>query len=285
MSWRLWQFQRRHQEQEEKKKSHQDQQQLVPDNISIGQQQQQQEQVSIKQYISNFLSSSTHGAHEVVQPLQKHSTCSSSTSSSTCTSLYSSLSIVSHQKQEWAPTNKSILSDNKTTAKRASSYDKQQKQKQYDSTRCSQITSATQSIRMITPPLEQQTQIIKQDKIDYDDYEDDDDDDYFLSEDDDDDYFYYHKRNDTDFVNDFKKTQPRPTPRRSLLSDLIQKQCMISSNTTYCSSSNIKMQDLSQSLRDSIHRESDQEYSRKDSVVHTKKRDLQPTWLESFHGW
>jgi hypothetical protein len=198
------------------------------------------------------------------------------------------------QDIEWTPTNKTTLNDNKNTKNLSSAYDtqqQQQQQKQYDSQRCSQITSATQSIRMITPPLEQQTQIIKQDEIDYDDdYQDDDD--YFLSDDDDDDddYFYYHKRknNDIDFVNDFKKTQPRPTPRRSLLSDLIQKQCMISSNPTYCSSSNIKTfeQDLSQSLRDSIHRESlsDQEYSQK-NAVHTKKRDLQPSWLESFHGW
>ncbi|KAI8875358.1 hypothetical protein K501DRAFT_280449, partial [Backusella circina FSU 941] len=261
MSWRLWQYQRKnnHCRKEEEKN----------DNGTL------------------FQPSAAHDAypHEVPQPFQK---CHPST-------------IHNHEKRlliEWTPpTDEPILS--------LSSYDKTRQQAVTSHCSSRDVIIPCTSLRMITPPLEE-NQLIEKGDIDNDDvdYEDDDDfdddyddDDYFLS---DDDYDDDDEVNYSIVVNEFKKTQPRPaTPRRSLLSDLLQKQCSPhpsrSPSNQYLSPSSSTTsfeQDLSQSLRDSLHRESwfssdGEQHITNQVTVHKKPRNdpSESRWLESFHGW
>ncbi|KAG2213547.1 uncharacterized protein EV154DRAFT_530420 [Mucor mucedo] len=106
--------------------------------------------------------------------------------------------------------------------------------------------------------------------------DEEDDDDYYLSDEDiyedDDDEDLYQDDVNYHFVKDFTKTQPRPaTPRRSLLSDLLQRAPSLLSNSSCSFTSNNSSTTQSSILLDDTHQ--------KNTNHHTTE------WRESFHGW
>ncbi|CEP17353.1 hypothetical protein [Parasitella parasitica] len=161
-----------------------------------------------------------------------------------------------------------------------------------------------------------------------DDYEDDED--YYLSDDlyDDDDEDLYddddedeqdvanqHKqqqqqqqraKEESQFINDFKKTQPRPTtPRRSLLSDLLGRvsppPSLLSNSTCSFTTANSLMEDESSSASSSSSTASTTSsnenkntskialnphpFVNTTSVSNATNDPSQARWRESFHGW
>lgn len=112
-----------------------------------------------------------------------------------------------------------------------------------------------------------------------DEEEDDDDDDYYLSDEDDD----YKQDINYHFVNDFKKTQPRPTtPRRSLLSDLFGR---ASSPPSLLSNSASSFTSTTTSiiLDDDTHQHLSHIALTKQKPSTSDPSELR--WRESFHGW
>lgn len=107
--------------------------------------------------------------------------------------------------------------------------------------------------------------------------DEEDEDDYYLSdediyEDDEDDLYQddvnYH------FVKDFTKTQPRPaTPRRSLLSDLLQRAPSLLSNSSCSFTSTASSQ---ASLVEDSSLNNHQKINNNNTTTE---------WSESFHGW
>lgn len=110
--------------------------------------------------------------------------------------------------------------------------------------------------------------VIQKEEEDYDDYYLSDEDDIYeddiYEEDDLYDDVNYH------FVKDFTKTQPRPaTPRRSLLSDLLQRAPSLLSNSSCSFTSNNSTTTQNSII---IDNESNNKHNNNE-------------WRESFHGW
>jgi hypothetical protein len=107
--------------------------------------------------------------------------------------------------------------------------------------------------------------------------EDEEEDDYYLSDEDDD----YEQDINYHFVNDFKKTQPRPTtPRRSLLSDLFGR---VSSPPSLLSNSTSSFTSTTTSII-----LDNNEHSSHIALTREKPSTSDPSeirWRESFHGW
>jgi hypothetical protein len=119
---------------------------------------------------------------------------------------------------------------------------------------------------------------------DDDEDEDEDEDDYYLSDEDeeeeeDDDY-----EQNINFVNDFKKTQPRPTtPRRSLLSDLFGRVSSPPSLLSNSTSSFTSTTSTSITLDDEAHQHSSHIALTKQKPSTSDPSEIR--WRESFHGW
>ena len=155
---------------------------------------------------------------------------------------------------------------------------------------------------------------VKQLQNEEEDEDDEDDDDYYLSEDDiyeDDEEEDYCNEINYHFVQDFKKTQPRPaTPKRSLLSDLLQRvssppsllsnsSCSFASNSTSTHHSSILLDDYNNNNNNNNTKHSSITTTTKlpvhltttaTTTIATNKNhanDIQHDvkWRESFHGW
>ncbi|KAI8080929.1 hypothetical protein BDF21DRAFT_398617 [Thamnidium elegans] len=130
---------------------------------------------------------------------------------------------------------------------------------------------------------------------DLDDEEEEDEEDYYLSDDDD---IYEDEQDDLDdinyqFVRDFTKTQPRPfTPRRSLLSDLLQR---VSSPPSLLSNSSSSFTSNSTTTQHSIILDDDFNHKHNNNTTASPNNSILTTknsnnnneirWKQSFHGW
>ncbi|GAA5806972.1 hypothetical protein MFLAVUS_000321 [Mucor flavus] len=142
------------------------------------------------------------------------------------------------------------------------------------------LTNSILHTRVVVPEQKQEQD---EEEDDLDDYEEDED--YYLSDDDD---IYEEDLDDINyqFVRDFTKTQPRPLiPRRSLLSDLLQR---VSSPPSLLSNSSSSFTSNSTTTQHSIIL--DDEFNHKHNTTASPNNSILTThneqrWKQSFRGW
>lgn len=143
-------------------------------------------------------------------------------------------------------------------------------------------------IQQNTPSLTHTDQIDLNDE----EYDDEDEDDYYLSDEEEEDLYEEDEQDDLDdtnyhFIKDFTKTQPRPaTPRRSLLSDLLQR---VSSPPSLLSNSSSSFTSHSTTQHSILLDEEQQEEEEEEEDFNSTRKYHTTTLLttnnESFHGW
>ncbi|KAI9357866.1 hypothetical protein BD770DRAFT_388539 [Pilaira anomala] len=151
-------------------------------------------------------------------------------------------------------------------------------------------------IQQNTPSLTHTDQIDLNEEEEEEDEEDDDDDDYYLSDD------IYEEEDEQDdledtnyhFIKDFTKTQPRPaTPRRSLLSDLLQRvsspPSLLSNSSSSFTSHSTTQHSILLDDDDEVEEDEDdfnstlKHHTTNNTTLLTTNHELK--WRESFHGW
>ncbi|KAI9273195.1 hypothetical protein EDC94DRAFT_594158 [Helicostylum pulchrum] len=155
--------------------------------------------------------------------------------------------------------------------------------------------SLTNSIIHTRTAVQEQEQEEEQDDDDDldDDYEEDED--YYLSDDDD---IYEDEQDDLDdinyqFVRDFTKTQPRPLiPRRSLLSDLLQRvssppSLLSNSSSSFTSNSTTTQHSiiLDDDFNSTHHKHNNNTTASPNNSILTTHPHNEQRWKQSFRGW